>query len=265
MKSAQQLGEEIFRQRFDQIEGIVHAVARQKRLGVDESQELYSRVMLKVVPDDYAALRSFRGGSRWGTYLTVIIQRVLLDYRVQEWGRWRPCARTRRLGPTAVELDRRINRDGLEPAEVVRDFLARGVDETADELERFVDQIPRRPRRCFVSAEASLRELVDPGRADQRFEAAERQRTATRLSAALASELRQLPDQERILLGLRFNSAWTVRRIAASQNLEERPLYRRFERILRRLRHRLERLGLGWGEVATALQGADVDLKIGLR
>lgn len=265
MRKARKQGEELFTRYFRQIEKIVGAVAARQRLSADESQELYSLVMLKLVQDDYAILRGFQGKSSWSTYLTVVVQRVLLDHRVKEWGRWRPCAVARRLGTTAVELDRRINRDGLEPAEAIREMLARGVDETAGELERLAERIPRSPpRRCIRSGSERLQALADRETADQRVEAAERRRVAASLNAALASALRDLPDQERELLDLRFGQGFTVRRIAASRNLAERPLYRRFESILRRLRRRLERIGLSWSEVSLTVEGRDVDLEIGL-
>lgn len=265
MTGARQLGKELFFERVGQIEQIIQKVATQHRLSGDEGQELYGLVMLKIVQDDYAVLRGFQNRSRWATYLTVIIQRVLLDHRVREWGRWRPCVEAQRLGPKAVLLDQRINRDGLEPAEAIRELLIQGVDETSGELERLVSQIPRRPRRRFLPGDTYLKSLTDQEEADWRIAAGERQRTAVSLNRALAAALRDLPDEERNLLGLRFARGWTVRRIAASQNLAERGLYRRFERILRRLRRRLEDLGLGWQEIAVALDGQDIDLKIGLR
>ncbi len=265
MKNKRQHGEELFSQHFRQIEGIVRGVAAQHRLSADDRQELHSLVMLKVARDDFAILRRFQGKSRWSTYLTVITQRLLLDRRVKEWGRWRPCALARRLGPMAVELDRRINRDGLEAAEAVRELSSRGLLETTAELERLAELIPRRPRRRFLHGDKHLKILVDREQADRRVVAAERRRAAGDLKSALAGALRDLPSHERDLLGLRFGRGWTVRRIAASRNLEERPLYRRFEHILRRLRRRLEGVGLCWKHVAVALDGPEVDLELGLR
>lgn len=264
MKTTRQLGEELFSQHFRQIERIIQAVSGRNRMSVEECQELYSLVMLKVIQDDYEILRGFQGKSRWSTYLTVIIQRVLLDHRVKEWGRWRPCARARRLGASAAQLDRRINRDGLQPSEAIHEMLTRGVDETAAELERLAEQIPRRPRRRLLRCDSYLQTIATREKADQRVVAAERHRSAAFLESALAVAMKDLPAHERKLLGMRFGHGWTVRRIAASQNLEERPLYRRFDHILRQLRRRLECLGLAWTEVASVLDGQDADLEINL-
>ena len=265
MNDKRRLGEELFSEHFYLIESIIRRVAARNRLSDDEGQELYSLAMLKIIDNDYAVLRGFQGKSRWETYLTVIVQRVLLDTRTKEWGRWRPCARARRLGATAVWLDRRINRDGQEPLEAIRQLIARGVDETATELERLADRIPRRTRRRLVTGDTHLKSLVDRDTADRRLEDGVRYRTASRLRAALAAALRDLPDQERRLLGLRFGQGWTVRRIAAKRQLAERPLYRRFERILKRLRGRLEAFGLGWKDIDSALGAMDFDGELDLR
>ncbi len=265
MQSTREHGEALFFQHLEQIERVVRAVAAQRRLDVEEVQELYSLVMLKMVQDDYAVLRGFQGRSRWITYLTVVVQRVLLDQRVKEWGRWRPCVLARRLGPTAVRLDRRINRDGMDSAEAIRDLLTRGVDETSAELEALAEQIPRRAQRRLMSGDKYLSMIVDRHEADRRVAASERKRAANCLTSALASALREIPASDRRLLELRFGRGWTVRRIAASENLEDRPLYRRFHSILRQLRRHLEHLGLSWTEIRAILGRPDVDLEISLR
>ncbi len=263
MKETRRLGEQLFSQRLQQLEGIIQAVAAHRRLSIDERGDLYSLVMLKVVQNDYALLRRFRGQSRWGTYLTVIVQRVLLDHRTREWGRWRPSAKARRLGSAGVLLDRCLNRDGLEPTEAIR-RLAIGDPGKVAALEHLVEQIPRRPRRLFVTAESCSGQLIDPEAADRPLEAAECRRAAARLNQAFASALQNLPEEERDLINLRFGRGWTVRRIADSRNLAIRPLYRRFERILRGLRRHLECVGLCWRDVAEILDGRDAELEFDL-
>ena len=244
MKNTRQLGEELFSQRLGQIESLVRVVASKHRLECDERCELYSLVMLKIVKDGFAILRRFQGRASWQRYLRVVIQRVLLDHRFKEWGKWRPSVVARRLGATAIQLDHRINRDGLTPSEAIQDLLTRGVVETSAELESLAARIPYRPRRHFVPNDRHLESLPAREEADGGVEAAERLRITAILSSTLALVLRELSEDDRGLLCLRFGHGWTVRRIAASQNMEESFLYRRFDRILRRLRGRLESFGL---------------------
>src|SRR4029453_14108130 len=46
--------------------------------------------MLRLVEDDYDVLRRFQARSSLPTYVTVVIQRLFLDYRNRLWGKWRP-------------------------------------------------------------------------------------------------------------------------------------------------------------------------------
>ena len=256
-KAAQ--GKALFKERFQEIERAVAAVARQKRLTRDQEQELYSLVMLKIVRDDYVALRKFEGRSSWGTYLVIITQRALLDERVSRWGRWRPSARARRLGPVATQLEQHINRDGWSPSEAIRHLQARGTQESIDELEHLAERIPQRPPRRWVPSSPHLDALTDGESADHRLEIAERRRAADKLQGALASALAELPPDERRLLDLRYGRGWTVQRIASSLHLEARPLYRRFKDILRRLRRRLEGAGINWSRIVPTLGVVEFD------
>jgi RNA polymerase sigma factor (sigma-70 family) len=58
---------------------------------------------------------------------------------------------------------------------------------------------------------------------------------------ALASAIRRLSIDERQLLKMRFQDGHSISDIAVLLNLDAKPLYRRFNRILRRLRSELER------------------------
>ena len=254
MEAYRRQGEVLLLQRVSLIESTIEASARRHRLRPEESQDLYSQVMLKLIAKDFAVLRSFEGRSSWRTYLRVVIERVWLDHRNHEWGRWRPSAVARRLGETAVRLERRINRDRLEAHEAVRELAMSGFA-SVSELEDLSALLPRRAPRRFVSAEDEYVTLREPETADSRLERGEGRRDAAQLRAALDQALGELPAEERRLLGLRFARGFTVRRIASDSGLEERPLYRRFERLLRRLRHRLEARGFEWLQVGEVLEG----------
>lgn len=265
MVARQQAGQELFELHFETIEAAIHGVARHNRLTTEESQELYSQVMLKIVENDYAVLQEFRRRARWKTYLRVVAQRVLLDDRVREWGRWRPSALARRLGPEAVELDRRINRDNLRPEQAIREISTRRNGRTRAELEELAGRLPRRSRRRVVNDELRLSELEAEGSADERVEAAELQGTTGRLRRALTEAVCSLDGTDRQLLHLRFGRGWTVQRIAGSQNLPARPLYRRFERSLRQLRRHLRGSGIEWREIAEVLGHPETDLELDLQ
>ena len=264
MEDRKPTGRELFDAFFQTIETAIATEARRKRLSLEERQELYSRVMLKVVENDYAVLRGLRSPERRSAFLRVVVERALLDQRVKDWGRWRPCALARKLGPEAIELDRRINRDRMPLDDAIRELSARQGVPGRDQLETLAAQLPRRNGRRFVNDEQRLSDLEAGTAASERAEAAEARRTWRRLRRALAGAFRDLDGTDRRLLQLRFGRGWTVQRIAGSQDLPARPMYRRFERSLRRLRRSLDRSGIRWEEVAETLEHPEVDLQLDL-
>ena len=256
-------GRALFEEWFRRIERTIAAVVQQKRLKPLEAQELYSLVMLKIVRDDYAVLRKVEGRSCWRSYLKVIVRRVLHDERIRRWGRWRPSARAQRLGPLAIRLEKRINRDGWSPSEAIRHLQVQGAAGSRDDLMHLAEQIPRRPKRFLVSDSPCLQLLTDRHRADQQIETKETQTLANEVELALGSALAKLTLEERQLLDLRYRQGWTVQRIAKAHQQKAQPLYRRFVRILRKLRRDLERLGIDWPRVAPILDTPEIELEIG--
>src|SRR6202008_4136539 len=100
-------------------------IARRHQLSADEADELGSSVRLKLVENDYEVLRKFEGRSQLRTYLTTVVKRHFLDDRNARWGKWRPSAQARRLGPVAVLLDQFLTRDRLPFEEAVQAIEAR--------------------------------------------------------------------------------------------------------------------------------------------
>src|SRR5687768_799893 len=99
------------------IERAVGFACRRYRFDRTDAEELASIVNLKLVDNDYAVLRTFRERSRFSTWISIVVQRMALDYRTAGWGKWRASAAAKRLGPVAVELEQLLVRDGRTLAE----------------------------------------------------------------------------------------------------------------------------------------------------
>ncbi len=234
--------EQLFLTNLPTIESLVQMVARQQRMTWAEAEEFASIVRLRLIENDYAILRKFRGGSSLRTYLTVVIARQALDYRDACWGRWRPSRAARRLGRTAVALEKLIVRDGLTLDEAWRTLP--DVPPDADRLRMFAAALQPRVRRHWVSIEDV--EECHAGASDPERRAMTRDH---RVSAALAGALRTLPPADSRLLRLRFSEGLTISSIARREGLDQASLYRRVASLLRRLRRDLEARGVA----ATAL------------
>src|SRR6185503_194492 len=97
--------EQRFLSALSDIERVIRFIARRNRLGRAEEEEFAGEVRLAFVEDDYRILDRFQGNSSLRTYLTVVIQRLFLDYRQKLWGKWRPSAEAQRRGPLACRLE----------------------------------------------------------------------------------------------------------------------------------------------------------------
>ncbi len=94
------------------IDDVTGQVCRRHRLSPTESDEFRSDVRLHFIERNYEVLRKFEGRCALATYVNVVVQRVFLDWRNRMWGRWRPSTDARRLGPTAILIERLVTRDG---------------------------------------------------------------------------------------------------------------------------------------------------------
>lgn len=253
-------GRALLETRLPEVKRAVRSVSRRFRLNIEDGQELYSLTLLKLIQEDHAVLRAFTGHSSWSTYLNAVAGRVWLDHRNRELGKWRPSAKARRLGPTAVLLDRCINRDGLTPREAIHRLKMDGEAQSADQLWSWVGQLPHRRVRRMVPLEPDMAS-TNPTTGGLPWE---RRRVMLRLRAVLRSAFQDLSDQERHLLRLRFAKSWTVRKIANQLDAEPRSLYRKFQKIFCHLRKSIESTGLDWDEIRQAWDLSVLELQADL-
>lgn len=228
------------------IDRAVAFVCRRYRFTPDQSDEFRSRVNVKLVDDDGAVLRAFRGNSSMGTYLSSVIQHLALDYCNHLWGRWRPSAEAERLGPLAMALERLLYRDGYTFDEALSILAAKHEGVTRASLHALAGSIPARaPRHHDVAleeAEPFARAGIES--VEERVVADERRRLAERVSALVSEELAKLPDDDRLVLQLRFEQEMTVAQIARMLGREQKLLYRTIEKREREIGRGLERAGV---------------------
>jgi RNA polymerase sigma factor for flagellar operon FliA len=231
--------EQLFLANLQTIENLVQLVARQQRMTWAEAEEFASIVRLRLIENDYAIIRKFRGGSSLRTYLTVVIARQALDYRDACWGRWRPSRAARRMGRTAVKLEKLIVRDGLSVDDAWRAVPDAETVKEPLRLRDFAERLQPRVRRHWVSID-DLDE-AQAGTADPKVDGLLHD---GRVTAALARALRGLSAADSRLLKLRFTDGLAISTIARQEGIDQASLYRRVAILLRRLRRELEGGGI---------------------
>lgn len=249
--------ERLYRDNLDLVEEVVESLRRRKHLSADETEDLRSRVHEKLLDDDYAILRKFEGRSNLGTYLTVVVHRVLLDWRTAEWGKWRPSAAAKRRGEAAILLERLTTRDGFtfdEACRILQDN--HGVELGWQELEELAAELPARNPRPRGSGDDELFETLAaaaPSPHDELVEK-EREQGRKRVATVLVRALDRLPPEDRLILEMRYRDDFKIVDIARALHLEQKPLYRRIERLVRGLRGSLEKAGIHGEDPTEALR-----------
>lgn len=253
--AARAQGEALLLRQLPTVERIVAALARRHHLRPAEADEFAATVRLRLVEHDYEILRKFQGRSTIQTYLTIVVQRLFLDFRTARWGRWRPSAEARRFGPAGELYERLTVRDGLsfeEACETMR--VTYGLAVTPESLDAIAAKLPSRPRRQIVGED--LLESVPDARVADPAEAllrGDREQAGARARQALERVLGDLEPQDRLVIRLRFEDGMKMADIARLLRVPAKPLYGRVERLLAGIRERLEAMGILPAEVADSL------------
>jgi RNA polymerase sigma factor (sigma-70 family) len=231
---------------LDWIDRVGASICRRGGFSDEDAADFASWTKLKLLENDYAVLRKFRGDSAIRTYLTVVVAMLFRDYRVHRWGRWRPSAAATQRGRVAVRLETLVRRDGYrfdQAAESLR--TARETTLSDRELAALLAELPTRtPLRPMEVGSTSLATTEAPESADDRILAAEVHARRTMIDAALARALGQLSAEDQVVVRMRFWEALTVADIARALGLAQKALYRRLDRALAMLRAQLERDGV---------------------
>jgi len=244
--SDQESFEATFVQHIPLIDRVTSVVARRHGLNTDEATDLASWIKLKLVENEYAAFRKFRGESSMGTYLAVVVAMLARDYRVHRWGRWRPSAAARRRGDVAVRLETLIHRKGMDLRHAAEILRSSGATELNDrELANLLSQLPvREPLRPIEVGAEPLASVPTSSGAEIGLDSELRASAQRETEAVVQRMLSELPVEDRIVLRMRFWEDMSVADIARGLHVEQKPLYRRLERLLSDLRDRLTRSGV---------------------
>lgn len=249
--------EETFLAHLPLIERVARHTCRRHHLAAQDAEEFESALKLKLISDDYAAIRKFEGRSSLPTFLTAVIQHYFLDYLDHLWGRWRPSAEARRLGPVAVQLERLLTAESLPLGEACEQLRTnRRVGMSIAELEDLAARLPARSARRFAGEEVLAALPALTGHADDLVDLSERDRLRSRIQGALANALATLPSEDRLILRMNVQEGRTVSSIARALRLDAKGLYRRLEQVRRDLRRSLVGQGVQAGDVETLLEDA---------
>jgi RNA polymerase sigma factor for flagellar operon FliA len=252
-------GEQLFLQQLPLIERVTAFVCSRNHLAAADIDDFASDVKLKLIEDDYAVLRKFEGRSTMKTYLTTVIQRLFLDFRISAWGKWRPSADAKRAGAVALLLEQFLTRDGHtfdEACELL--WTKHQVTAGRAELEQIAAKLRGRVKRRFERDDALADVPATTMPPDEAVAQAEHQSAAGRVAAVMKGLLARLATQDRLLLAQHFQDGRTVAEIAKLAQVDQKWLYRHFKRLEKDLRLALEGKGIRAADVLEMLENPAV-------
>ncbi len=227
------------------IERIIASIGRRSGLDAAAIEEFAAEVKLRLVADDYAKIRAYKGRSSFATYVSAVVAHILLDLRNHEWGKWHASAEAERLGSVAIELERHLYRDGRTLDDAYAELARKHPEMPRSQVDALSARLPQRMRRRTVELnEASA--VVASGDVDS-IEHAE---TAQRISNVVSVHIAALPKDDQLLLRLRFSLGMTVAQISRAQQTDQQALYRRLHKLFDNLRGALEGAGIAARDVA---------------
>lgn len=247
---------ELFLSNLGTIERVIAIVCRRGGLFGMDAEDFASEAKLALIEDDYAILQKYEGRSSLDTFLTVVVQRLLADARMRAKGRWHASNEAQRLGPVAVRLETLVRRDGRSLDEALQHLRDEHPGVTREELAALLDRLPARTGRPRPVAVDTVGPIAGGESADARALASDRKRIADVVGSALREQMRDLTSEERMLIRMRFGADMSIADISRMTRLPQRPLYRRLEALLARLRNTLTSAGVS-RETLAGLVGYD--------
>jgi RNA polymerase sigma factor (sigma-70 family) len=236
------------------IEKVAEITCRRNSVWGEDARDFASLALMKVIENDYAVLRKFRGECDMKTYLASVVVRRFHEWTRERWGRWRHSAHAERLGQPAKDLEALVYRDGHPLHEAIEILRTSGkTSATAAELGRLFAQIPRHEPRPGSAGSGPLEALAAPGRADERVIAAEAHERCREVMRALLRALATLDPDDQVLVRGRFGEGRSVADIARALRREQAPLYRRSDQLRKELRRKLEAAGVRQEDVRDCL------------
>ncbi len=244
-----------FEDSLELIDTILERICARYKVHGEEQEDFSSWALLRLWEKRSSIWEGFEHKASFSTYLDTVVSNLLRDYRISKWGKWRPSAKARQLGPTAVELEAYLYRDRLAARDAI-EIMTRTNSPYAParrELWEIVAQLPVRVERRPSMDSSLLEDVVADRRAVRAFDAAQDAAFGAEVADAMTVALRRLKPNQRDLLRERYLEQRKVVDIAARVGREPTPLYAQLSRSLKALRRHVEEQGVPGDAVAAYL------------
>jgi RNA polymerase sigma factor for flagellar operon FliA len=238
--------EAIFLKHLGWIEKVATTACRRNGVWGADAEDFVSWARMKLMEDDYAVIRRFRGESEIKTFIATVVVRYFHAYSRERRGRWRPSAAAEQIGAPARELETLVHRDGYTLEQAGEKLRTAGISTLSDaEMSRLLARLPQRaPFRPVELPPDALDAAESPLRADERVAASDANTRRREILTAVSRAMEKLEPEDRMIVRMHFGDGYTLAAVARALNVEQKPLYRRVHRLQLRLREYLEEEGV---------------------
>jgi len=255
--------EPFFLNELPTIERAIRFACRRGSLRHDEADEFDSYVKLKLIDDDYAILRKFDGRSSFAGFISVVVHRLLLDYRIAQWGKWHSSAQARRLGEPAITIEALLIRDRLSLDEALPALQRRWPELTRRGVEEIIAVLPPRPPRPRTVDVDEAVEMIGANGVDETAFQSDRLKLSRRVAEVVRRSMNGLEERDRVIFRLHFDGGLSLAQISRVLQMDQKPLYRRLQRALHTIRQSLEAEGFTAADASEILASRCTDLDFG--
>ncbi|HEX8394937.1 MAG TPA: sigma-70 family RNA polymerase sigma factor [Longimicrobium sp.] len=252
--------ESLFLEHRDWIERAARKACVRNGHTSQEAEDFVSELTMLLMENDYAIIRKHRGESGLRTYLSTVIARRFVELLRGQRGRWRPSAAAVRIGPPAPELEKLVLWQGHSLAEAGELLRTAGQTTFSDaELARLLSKLPeRQPMRITeVSSDTVPETAQSSSMADEHVSRTETDADRKRIFEALERAVNQLDTEDQRIARLCFEEGHTIAVVSRMLNTEQKPLYRRVERLRLRLREIMEKEGVRLTDARQVIHGEE--------
>jgi RNA polymerase sigma factor (sigma-70 family) len=256
-------GEVFFLAQLEAIERAIAFTCRRALLASADAEDFASFVKLKLIENDYSTLRKFEHRCSFAAYISVVVQRLLLDYRVHLWGKWHASAEAKRLGEAAIAVESMLFRDGMTIVEALPALRRKWPELTEERVHDIVLRLPQRsPRPRTVELETAY-DAPNPFGVNETSLERTRVELAHTIATVVRETMQSYSDEDRLLFRLRFEGGVSIVEISRILAVEQKPLYRRLQRLLSDLRVRLRRRGVEAGDAEEVIGSGGIGFDFG--
>jgi RNA polymerase sigma factor (sigma-70 family) len=231
-------------EQLDVIDRIASSICRRNGVQGADAEDFGADVRLKLLQDDHAVLRKYRGASSPTTFLTVVISNLFRDYRVKHWGKWRPSAEAKRQGASRYCSRQRCIATGKRSIRRALPRERRPPNGGSCALRKLLADLPARVSRR-VDDNANVDDVQASESADARVLEHERQGRVQAAKAALGRAIDRSPPEDKQIVRRHFYEGFTVADVARAVGIPQKPLYVRMKRLLEALSKDLQGQGIG--------------------